>query len=375
MSTTEISGALRRPTRQVSDSIAIARVLCITGMVYAHAWTGLNYAHLVEAAHTAQGVLRWHLMELLGRSAVPLLSIVAGWLAASSALNQNGGSFVANKARTVLTPMLLWNGLSIAIVGGLAFAGLLAAPAPREWLWTIEELFAFTQPNDINVQMPFLRDLFVCMLFIPFLARMPSSVLFGVLAIALVWAVTEFKFLLLLRPSILVFLLIGILARRGDLAEKVAAKPIALLAVVFVATACLKAWVMFGAGPLPRPAHASADLVLRLGAAAFFWRLAWAISESKFAERVKALEPYMFLLFCSHMIMIWLFGPLIGLVTGPLGSPLYPVFLIAQPFLVLGGTILLGNALAQVAPNAAQILSGGRMGSAEASKAAARQGA
>jgi hypothetical protein len=75
------------------------------------------------------------------------------------------------------------------------------------------------------------------------------------------------------------------------------------------------------------------------------------------------------------MIMIWLFGPLIGLVTGPLGSPLYPIFLIAQPFLVLGGTILLGNALAQVAPNATQILSGGRMGAAETSKAAARQGA
>jgi hypothetical protein len=375
MSTAQTNGALHRPTRQVSDSIAIARVLCITGMVYAHAWTGLNYAHLVEAAHTAQGVLRWQLMEFLGRSAVPLLSIIAGWLAASSALNQNWGSFVANKARTVLAPMLLWNGLAIAIVGGLAFAGLLAAPAPREWLWTIEELFAFTQPNDINVQMPFLRDLFVCMLFIPFLARMPSSVLFGVLAIALVWAVTEFKFVLLLRPSILVFLLIGMLARRSDLAESVAAKPIALLAALFVATACLKAWVMYGAGSLPRAAHAGADIVLRLAAAAFFWRLAWAVSESKFAERAKALEPYMFLLFCAHMIMIWLFGPLIGLVTGPLGSPLYPVFLIAQPFLVLGGTILLGNALAQVAPNAAHILSGGRMGGAEASKAAARQGA
>ena len=53
----------RRPTRQVSDSIAVARVICITGMVYAHAWTGLNFAHLVEAAHTAQGVLRWQLMN------------------------------------------------------------------------------------------------------------------------------------------------------------------------------------------------------------------------------------------------------------------------------------------------------------------------
>ncbi|HVK79997.1 MAG TPA: acyltransferase [Verrucomicrobiae bacterium] len=375
MTASHMDWALRRPTRRTSDTIAVARVICITGMVYAHAWTGLNYAHLVEAAHTAQGVLRWQLMEFLGRSAVPLLSIVAGWLAASSALNQNWGSFVANKARTVLTPMLLWNGLAIAIVGGLAFAGLLAAPAPTHWQWTLQELFILTEPSDINVQMPFLRDLFVCMLFAPLLVRLPSPALLGVLGLALVWSITEFQFVLLLRPSILVFLVIGMLARRGDLAESVAAKPMSLLATLFVATACLKAWVMYGAGPLPRPAHASADLLLRLAAAAFFWRVAWAITESKFATAVKSLEPYMFLLFCSHMIMIWLFGPLIGLLTGSLGSPLYPVFLIAQPFLVLGGTILLGNALAQVAPNAALILSGGRMAGADTEKAAARQGA
>jgi hypothetical protein len=375
MTSTDSPSTLRRPTRQVSDAIAVARVLCITGMVYAHAWTGLNYAHLVEAAHTAQGVLRWQLMEFLGRSAVPLLSIVAGWLAASSALNQNWGSFVANKARTVLTPMLLWNGLAIAIVGGLAFAGLLAAPAPTHWQWTLQELFILTEPSDINVQMPFLRDLFVCMLFVPFLVRMPSPVLFGILAIALVWSITEFKFILLLRPSILVFLLIGMLARRSDLAETVAAKPMSLLATLFVAVGCLKAWVMFGAGPLPREAHAGADILLRVAAAAFFWRVAWAITESKIATFVKSLEPYMFLLFCAHMIMIWLFGPLIGLVTGPLGSPLYPIFLVAQPFLVLGGTILLGNTLAHVAPGAAQILSGGRMAGEATDRAASRQSA
>lgn len=373
--TTETEWALRRPTRRMSDTIAVARVICITGMVYAHAWTGLNYGHLVEAAHTAQGVLRWQLMEFLGRSAVPLLSIVAGWLAASSALNQNWGSFVANKARTVLTPMLLWNALSIAIVGGLAFAGLLAAPAPTDWRWTIEEMTILTQPSDINVQMPFLRDLFICMLAVPFLARMKSSWLIAIMIGALIWSVAGVQFPLLLRPSILLFLLIGMLARRGDLPERVAAIPIVTLAIIFVAVASFKAWLSFGAGPVPPQAHAAADIPLRLAAAAFFWRLAWTLSESRFGPALKSLEPYMFLLFCAHMIMIWVFGPLIGIATGPLGSPLYPVFLIAQPFLVLGGTILLGNTLAQLAPNAAQILSGGRMGAVEAGKTTARQGA
>lgn len=375
MTSTDSPSALRRPSRRMSDTIAVARVICITGMIYAHAWTGLNYAHLVDAAHTAQGVLRWQLMEFLGRSAVPLLSIIAGWLAASSALNQDWRSFVANKARTVLTPMLLWNGLAIAIVGGLAFAGLLAAPAPTDWRWTIEEFFILSQPSDINVQMPFLRDLFICMLAVPFLARMNSLALMAIMVGALVWSVAGVQFPLLLRPSILFFLLIGMLARRGDLPERIAAVPIATLATIFVAVASFKAWVSFGAGPVPAQAHAAVDIPLRLAAAAFFWRVAWALAESRFAPALKALEPYMFLLFCAHMIMIWVFGPLIGLATGPLGSPLYPVFLIAQPFLVLGGTILLGNGLAQIAPDAAQLLSGGRMGAVEPGKATARQSA
>ncbi|MBN8606594.1 MAG: acyltransferase [Caulobacterales bacterium] len=372
MTSTDAPSALRRPSRRMSDSIAAARVICITGMVYAHAWTGLDYAHLVETAHTAQGALRWQLMEFLGRSAVPLLSIVAGWLAASSALNQNWGGFVVNKARTILTPMLLWNALAISIVGAFAIAGVLAAPAPTDWRWTLDELLIITRPSHINVQMPFLRDLFICMLAMPFLARMKTPVLFALMIGAMAWSIAGVQFPLLLRPSILAFLLIGMMARRGDLPERIAALPIATLAIVFVAVASFHAWVSFGAGPLPPQANAGADMLLRLAAAAFFWRLAWAVSGARFGERVKALEPYMFLLFCAHMIMIWLFGPLIGQVTGPLGSPLYPVFLIAQPFLVLGATILLGNVLAQLAPNAAQILSGGRMGAAATKTATER---
>ena len=76
------------------------------------------------------------------------------------------------------------------------------------------------------------------------------------------------------------------------------------------------------------------------------------------------IEPYMFFLFCVHLILIWLGGPLLGKISGDMGSPLYPVYLILQPLIVLLVVIAIGSALRRVAPGAAALLSGGRLGPA-----------
>jgi hypothetical protein len=59
------------PAAHLSASIGIARVLCIMGIVYVHAWTGLAGSDLIRLNDTTQGMLRWGLIELLGRSSVP----------------------------------------------------------------------------------------------------------------------------------------------------------------------------------------------------------------------------------------------------------------------------------------------------------------
>src|SRR3546814_7370362 len=66
-------------------------------------------------------------------------------------------------------------------------------------------------------------------------------------------------------------------------------------------------------------------------------------------------------MFCAHLIMIWLAGPLIGKLTGALGSTFYPPFLLLQPLMTLGATLLLGRALMACAPATATLLSGGRL--------------
>jgi fucose 4-O-acetylase-like acetyltransferase len=348
---------------QLSSAIGIARVLSILGIVYVHAWTGLPGHELAQSDGTPQGVLRWTLIELLGRSAVPLLGMVSGWLVANSAAKRPYRQFVAGKARTILLPMVLWNALAILLVCGAAYAEILRAPTPPSLPWIVNELLSVTRANHINVQMPFLRDLFVCMLAAPLLVRLPSPALALIAALAAAWAISGEFLYVLLRPTILIFFVSGILIRRAALERRLAAWPILAVAAPFVVMAGARVWLAtesdFG-GAYPH-LRMALDIVLRFAAALVFWRISWALAATRAAPSILLVEPYMFLMFCFHLILMWFGGPSIGPLTGPLGSPLYPAFLVLQPFLALAASIAFGWVLLQVAPRAAKMLSGGRL--------------
>jgi hypothetical protein len=347
---------------QLTSAIKIARVICIMGVVYVHAWTGLVGHNLTDLDHSVQGMLRWTLMELFGHSAVPLLSIISGWLVAGSLRKRTWRQFLLNKMRTILAPMLLWNALAILLVSSAAWLGWIEAPMPTTLRWTVDELFCLWTPDDINVQMPFLRDLFVCMLAAPLIVRMPSRVLAMLSLAGFGLTVAGYPVFILLRPSILSFFAIGIIARRMGAHRKVAAWPIALSALPYAAMAALNIWLQATGSIADSSQLASAlDLATRATAALFYWAVAWRLAASRLSAPLLRIEPYAFLMFCSHLIMIWLLGPLIGRVTGPLGSPLYPAFLLLQPILVMLAAIGLGRAIRLCSPPAAKILSGGRL--------------
>src|SRR3546814_17599724 len=101
---------------------------------------------------------------------------------------------------------------------------------------------------------------------------------------------------------------------------------------------------------------AGVDLALRFAAALFFWRLAWRIAASRLAGPFLRVEPYAFLMFCAHLIMICLAGPLIGELTGPLGSTFYPPFLLLQPLMNFGAPPLPGCDLLACLPATATFL-------------------
>jgi len=349
------------PARQ-SDAISIARVLCILGVVYVHAWTGLSGADLAQLRGTPQESLRWVLMEIFGHSAVPLLGLISGWLVSGSSRTRDWSSHIGRKAQTILLPMLTWNALGILLVSGAAFLFHMLAPVPHSAEWIVQELFIVSRNPDINVQMPFLRDLFLCMLAAPLLVRLPGWLLVTVAGMALACQISGLGPPVLMRPSILFFFVIGMLARRGTLADRTAALPFAVAAAPFLLLMSFQLLLILPPGPDPSGVPgATLDMAVRIAAALFFWRLSWALADSPARGLLLKIEPYAFLLFCVHLILIWLGGPLLGMLFGKLGSPLYPVYLIAQPFLVLAAVVLLGTLLSRMAPGVAAFLSGGRL--------------
>ena len=353
-----------RPQDLTSEAIRISRILGILGIIYVHAWTGRTWDELNALAGTPQIAFRWVLIDLLGRSAVPLLSVISGWLVAPSVQRRSYGEFVKDKATTLLGPMLAWNLIAMTLVCGAAQMGWLHAPKAASTGWFLNELFCLTGPNDVNVQISFLRDLFVVMLAAPLLVRLPSWALGLVAAGAAVWCVGGWNLLALLRPQILVFFILGVLARRHAWAKAVgrwpgsaAAAPFCLIGPVCVA---LSIWGQAWSDAHPA-VTAGLDLGLRLAAAILFWRIAVALAPRAIGRTLSGLAPLAFLMFCVHMTLIWFGGELVfGPLTGPLGAPAYPALLVVQPLLVLAATAVLREGLMALSPTLTAFLSGGQ---------------
>lgn len=357
-------GDLARPVARISPTIAVARVICILGIVYVHAWTGLNIDQLRAQGDSWHSVLYWALIELLGRSSVPLLSIISGWLVASSVAKRSYGGFVAGKVKVLLLPMLLWNVIAVVIVGGLArWAGWLA-PDPAVGMALLNEIVHLTAPGEINVQNAFLRDVFVCMLVAPLLVRAPASVLLAAFAATLAWSIEGWQLYILLRPQILLFFLLGMIAYRLRFDESVARIPMIPVALVFLVLGAGKAWLSIW-GQHHQLTHAELvaafDNLVRVVAAVFFWKLAGMLAAGNASFAIRRIEPYAFLLFCCHVLLIWIFAPMIGPWFGRFGEPGYPVFLLLQPALAMLGAVIIGCGVKAVSPALAGILSGGRL--------------
>ncbi len=342
-------------------------MLCILGIVYVHAWTGLDGHKLMLARDSGQGMLRWALIELVGRAAVPLLGAVSGWLAARSAAKRGWAAFMRGKLTAIALPMVAWNVIAVALVSGAALAGWIAAPVPRDAWALLNELTALARPNEINVQMPFLRDLLVCMAVAPLLARAPAWTVAAVSVGAAAWSVAgvDPAFPLLLRPSILAFFALGLLlARREGAVERAGGAPVAWALALYLALAAVRTWVEVAyddpARDWPMAVNAF-DLATRAAACVLFWRLAWRLAGTRLSPALARLERFAFFTFCAHLVLVWLAGPAIGGLTGRLGSPGYPAFLLVQPFLAFAASAGIALVLERHTPRVARALSGGRL--------------
>lgn len=96
-----------------TQAIEAARIACILSMSYVH----LHFFPLEGTDSLAFRVRDALLVDLLGRSSVPLLSAISGFLIVSSLARKPYMAFVRGKAASLLLPMVLWNGIALALFG------------------------------------------------------------------------------------------------------------------------------------------------------------------------------------------------------------------------------------------------------------------
>jgi hypothetical protein len=311
---------------RLSRAIGIARVICIMGIVYVHAWTGRNGQDLQLFNDTSQGLMRWALIDLMARSSVPLLSMISGWLVGPSFAKRGWQIFLKGKARTILLPMVLWNALAIFFVSGAAYLGLIYAPPGHA---VVDHRRAVLPGHAQRYQRADpLPARSVCLHAGGAAAGAPAQPgpdRCGAGRARMVAGAGEPGSGVAAAPSILLFFIAGLLARRHHLAAWMALRPLVLVGAPYAVIATAKVWlevVGVDRGYNDPLMLASIDLAMRCATAIFFWAIAWRLAASRVAAPLLRIEPYMFLMFCAHLIMIWLLGPLIGdHIFGPIGSP------------------------------------------------------
>lgn len=319
-------------------------------MISVHFWPG---ARAVLDADVPAWLHGFYVVviEYLGRGSVPLLSTVSGVLLTISARRRDVPlSLLPNKARVFLIPMVVWS----AVMVGLAAANAVllgdASELPQGAMGWINAFFALTAPP-ANLPLAFLRDVFVAaaigLLAIGIHRRAPSAGVLLLIIAALVEGMTGG--IVLLRPQILSFFALGILMSWAGAASFVP-----------------RWWMVLGMLAL--------DLLLRSipqlpGAAGLFehsylnriammllmWRVAVGIvRQGGVVQRIVArLEPYVFTVFCTHVVMVSAVAVLAGRAGLRVEDPVYPLVFLAQFPLAVLLAVVVATAKRHVLPKTA----------------------
>ena len=220
-----------------STQIDLCRIIGIFFMIGVHVPPGTR-----EINYLYGGPLDWFwfvYVDTFGRASVAILSFFGGYLLFLASERKSVAQVVRDRAVTIYLPMLTWNfiGVALMIAGGVLALGMpLTDTLAQLELDTIEgALNKMLGLADKPALVPytFLRDFFVsailARLALPLFRRAPLPILAAVMLVA-VYRVGD---PLLLRPSILLFLLLGMYAamsgwRIRDMSRASISLPIAL---------------------------------------------------------------------------------------------------------------------------------------------------
>lgn len=342
-------------TQDVSSLIKIARVLCILSLIYVHMppyepYRGFSSGVVPTAI--------WLIRQVVGRSSVPLLSIVSGYLYVVLMRDRSFFHQIRKKAISLLIPLVLWN--LIVLAKDMAGGGGVPMASNGDLL---NSIFSLSEPPRVE-PLYFLRDMFVCSIVASPLLWMLTRSYVPTLLFLFVNCVMNLDGLIILNSGILLFFAIGMVFALMQLQYDGCRQSWFVLPVLFAGLAAI---AMAGlvvhahhAGSTARYLANALELSGRFLGAFAFYQISLSILRSRSARFVQSIEPAIFFIFCSHSLCIGMLWAVIRYLGIDGDSAVYAALFLLSPLLV--GTIcylvLIVGCL--VLPRAIEWLVGGR---------------
>lgn len=363
--------------KDTHERIAMARLVCVLCMIFVHVPTGQPVSQLyASASFGLDTLIELVLIEGPGRASAALLSAVSGFLVATTLLAKRKTvmSLYLSRGRSILLPMLIWALLTYAVYALVSQFRPTYLSGLNSWLDHLNVLLFLTEmPAGPTMHLGFLRDLFVCVLLAPLLLitlrRIPWLV---VPALGLLYLFEhEQSTLIVLRPLVLFAFALGMMValHRVPLSRLDRFWPV-FLVLATLSTALL---ILFKAGigqsplaPIDNSQIVIQERVLypvtRLFVSLSVWTLLPFLTAEWIRIAVKRCTPYVFAAFCCHhLVLTIVFFSAWQPVFGDRDGPLFIVWFLVAPFLSLAAAVAIVAFARMVHPQAADILTGGRL--------------
>jgi surface polysaccharide O-acyltransferase-like enzyme len=341
-----------------SEAIKIARVLCILSMIYVHM---PPYYQLFTQSTVVYNDYLWIIRDAIGRTSVPLLSVISGYFVAQMLAGQSWAAMVIKKVKTLIVPLVLWNliYLTVELIINDPHITFPLAGLPNN-------ILALTAPS-VAWPFYFLRDMFVCSLISPLFIWLGQKALWPSLAALIVVALTGIDGPVFINNMIPVFFFFGLMVFSGKLNRFISLREqksyLVVAAGVIVAFSVVPIVLAAMASQLaPLNGNSIRVLFIRFAGSLVFWALALYLIKQRIGQWLIKVEPFIFFVFCLHQLiatMIWRF---LFIRSGLDQSPLAVIaYFIAGPMIVLIITIPAVWVGTRIWPQIMRWLGGGRI--------------
>ena len=365
----------------VSRTIGLARITLIIGLVFLHYQSFPNsqvspFDGMDPQRHQVATFVNSFVLFFFC-SAVPLLSMISGWLffawepgLALPALRTR----IARRVESLYMPLVLWNGVFLLVL----WAVFVAAPghplltqlnisfADASLLDYLNAVFAVTG-HPVGFQFWFLRDLFVAVLASPLLwLLLRYAPYVGMLALGAAWMIGH-ELWVFFRADVVLFFYLGGFMRMYKVPLELGRKTVAVALLLYIALVALRA-----GAPLVldleqgRPVLlTAATRAMRLLGVVACWGLLLQLSATRLGVRIARLGGLAFFVYALHFpliaqikLMLW---PLLPAQSDGWMLAHYAITVAVTALMTISAALVLN----QVAPRLFSVLNGGRSGLAQ----------